>query len=312
MKYRSIKAEIVLICILLVNVFILFINKYNLLSILSFFNLCFIYFIFYIILPFMKHIKKGQFNTKSIRTFSILRILTGTAIYFTLYQIYFSKDYTLKYTYYILFMALFLSFFIHILDLLADINWNQKNGRGRNNILPAMNLIIITALFLLFCNDIFTYVSIPKSSHDLKNIKVPESITVYKNVGSKVLVNGVDDGSNVVIDNPADVQTIINDLNSHFVKTFTAENRLNYIRMKDANQPTYTLVFNYDDKGSLENNYLPSMEITANRFSVIADNSSKSHVLYGTFEYADFYPVSLSDDTLILIFNYIRLMDKNG
>jgi len=308
MKHRSIKAEFLFICILLMNIFILFFNKVNLFGTLSFFNICFIYFILFIILPFLKHIKKEQFSTKSIRILTLLRILAGTAFYFTLYQVYFSMDYTLQFTYYILIIAALLTFFVHFTDLLVDLLWSHKHAK-KNYLLPfVINLLVTLCLFILVGNILYNYLSIPNNRYELKEVQVPTSITLYKNLASADLNKSEKSASNIVIKDPNDIQTIMNNFNNSLIRSFTPANLMNYYRMKEDNHPIYTLVFTYGKKGGFDDNYIPSLEVTSNRFSVIETRQSKSDILFGTFNYDETYPVSLSDDTLTLFFNYVKLI----
>ena len=113
----------------------------------------------------------------------------------------------------------------------------------------------------------------------------------------------------IAITKPEDLGMITSELESKNLKTLSNTDQLNYDRMKWKNSPSYNLSFRFSDTNT-ENNWFEKgdgtyLVITSNR-NVAIEKHFFNDGFFGFRGYREVYPLSLSDETMDMIFSYLN------
>lgn len=275
---------------------------------LHFINLCFIFLNLSIAFPMNDYIKKGVLKSK----LQSLILRTGICIVYIifLYQVFFSRNYHLKYTYIICFALSLLLFYVSILDTSIKEYKRRTLFKKRFNRLYQVASIVISILISVIPIYIIAQsVMVPQNQIELNDIKASERITIYKYASDE---DSMDLNSHIEIKTPEDIQMIIDDLKTTQVSSLSYVDILNYEKMKSDNYPYYLLMlednFIIKDKNNQTNNSIYYIVITTNQ-NVVIERSYINDKLFMKNRPNDIYPVNFSKKTLDMIFSYINITE---
>lgn len=259
-----------------------------------------------IVLPVRGYIKKGTINCR----LSIYHLLINTALVVMLITsvctITFTKDYNLKYTYWIALISLglivYIYFLPHLINAYKEGKLKAKHGK--------LSVIFTASLALIFPYlegyDLIKPYLHPQREIVLENINTPKKITFSK-FGQDV---GEAYPETYEITSPDDINKIIGDLKSLRIKNISFTDLINYKRNERSNRPSYFVFFHYDSTDvnpkKIESGYISHMIVTSNRSIAIEERVSRHRFMRLDEHYSEVYPVSFSDGTMNMLFGYLK------
>lgn len=270
--------------------------------------------ILFILAPVVVYISRcvsqRKIKDKSIALLLVVKITLVMLASVCFYLIVFSKNYNLKYTYWVGFIStcplVFNSFYEGCKDKIQKrISKGKKNNKLYLFAYLLITFIIVSFLVYIVLNNYMR----PSKEVVLDTIKAPNTVSVYKFSNNK---NALESPLKYQSETTAReiMKEVSTELQSVSIKNLTGTEIFNYEKMKAAQQPYYRIFFSYNEnmfkEGSLEEGYLDEILITANNNAVILDSRLKKAFILGEHHYTEIYPINLSKDTIdkiLLIIN---------
>lgn len=263
-----------------------------------------------VILYISSYVKQRKVKNKSIVLILAVKIALVTLASACFYLIVFSKNYNLKYTYWVGFISTCLLVFNSFYEGCKD-NIQKRISMGKKNnklYLFSYLLIIFTIVSFLVYIVINNYMR-PSKKVVLDTIKTPNTVSVYKFSNNKntpeLPLKYQSETTAMEI-----MKEVSKELQSSSLKNLTGTEIFNYEKMKADQQPYYKIFFSYNEnmfkEGRLEEGYLDEILITSDNNVVILDSKLKKAFIFGEHHYTDIYPISLSKETIekiLLIIN---------
>jgi len=250
---------------------------------------------------------------KSKRTIQWLTVKSSLIIIatFCFYEIVFTKNYNLKYTYWVGLITTYISLIIFLLESIKSKYEERKLlGKKHNKLYFYCNLIIYIGLIHL-CGFILvqSYI-LPQKKLVLDNFKVPNRIIIYKYNDDKYYANFFEEmiDKEAEINDSNEINKIITELKSLTVKNLTSTNLANYERMKHDSNPYYKIVFGYDNVKSedrnLENGYINTINMSSSKNITISELKYRKGSFISNPFSNEVYPISFSKEIIEKIFTY--------
>jgi hypothetical protein len=257
------------------------------------------------------HIKKGDIRKRTVILSLAMRGILITLLAASMYRILYSKDYNLKYTYWIALVAFAtIVITLPIGALIKDYKKRKSEGKKRNILFIIVSVLFISLWPCFIAYNIAVKYAYPERQIVLDNLKVPESITIYRYDRESNLFNP-NFYSKINITEEDNINKIIKNLQSTKIESFTGTSLINYSRMRCDNLPYYMLMFHYTGSDSwdnvLEDGYIDYVVVTTNRNTTIEETKKRSRLIFGVDIYNEIFPISLSQETVDMIFEYIKL-----
>ena len=267
-----------------------------------------------ILRPLNVDFSKNKLNQSDIIKRYILKAILLIIFSISTYIIFWTKNYSLKYTYLLAFLsALILLLYSHYYELKRKYKSRMEEDRGRSKRRILLSFIFPTMVVILFSYSVIKDTFRPEKSLVIENIKTPESISISKerivdswntddiidhiseirNIGSEELING-----------------IIEELDSERIENLQGAEILNYENMKSDYSDQYLLTFNYNQVyGSdlkIEKGYIESIRITSEKEVFLEETTFKDSV-FGVFKtLEDDYHIDISEELLDEVILYIK------
>ncbi len=311
MKMRKKLTDYILIGLLIINLIMLFIFRLNdTFKDIQMIHLYILFIIIFLVIPLHDYIKRGSLKNKLVVLLFIVRFGVGIIFSATSYQIFFTNNYNLKYTYWMWIICFIFAILISYFESLINDYQKRKSLEKRFNKLYIGGRILLIILLMCLPGETIGKEFIQSQKQLILNdIKIPESISIYKYDITKHDVNSYINSS-IAINNPNDLRKITKELESARIVNITSTDLLNYERMREDNQCYYNLIFNYgdskDEKIDLKNGYIYCLQVTANGNVVIKNINSYDRIIFGEQYYQETYPITLSKEIVNLIFVYIN------
>ncbi|WP_132249938.1 hypothetical protein [Natranaerovirga pectinivora] len=165
-------------------------------------------------------------------------------------------------------------------------------------------------LCFFILHSFFNLVNIPKNHIVIEDVKLPVSISLYKNIRESKLEQ---DKINSILNNEIQIQSsdiekitkeLITSLKIKRLQNLTGIGYLNYLRLISDVQ-YYRMSFStpsLNENHILENGYIDQLFITLDRQVYIIEYRSRKGLFSNNYYV---YPITLSDEVLDLIFSYI-------
>jgi FlaA1/EpsC-like NDP-sugar epimerase len=278
---------------------------------ISFISLCAIFMVIAIVSPVNNYFKKGIINNKRTIMLIFLRLVLVVMLIISWYEILFTKNYNLKYTYWAAVISLGSIMVLYFIQKLINDYENKKfNNKGYNklNIIGTTLLVFLIPSFYFF-NFIQSF-SRPKHHIVINALKVPEKISVYKLSKDERDKKSAGFMPISEITSPEDIKKITKELERRSVVNITSIDLINFERMKSDSYPCYIMRFDYDNTNGLatklENGYIEQMRVTSSRNIVMEEFTRKDESALFEKYYYDIYPVGLSKETVDMIFSYFK------
>lgn len=240
-----------------------------------------------------------KYTLKSIKGILLIFIRIVPPLVFIIlgWKIFLSKNYNLKYTYWIAIILLIYELLMWILSNIVK-HYNQRKSENKShNLLYAIGEMVLWILLVGFMgyNCLRPYL---QARHQivLNNLKMPKKISIYSD-------NSME---KCELTSPDDIEKIVKNLKSARIENYSSTDLANYNRMK-LNSPTYyTVYLDYDNSNNeartLKNGYISSITINSNRTAVINNLSKNNSFGYTSYD-DEIYPINLSKDTMDMILN---------
>ena len=267
-----------------------------------------------ILRPLNVDFSKNKLNQSDTIKKYILKAILLIIFSISTYIIFWTKNYSLKYTYLLAFLsALILLLYSHYYELKRKYKSRMEEDRGRSKRRILLSFIFPTMVVILFSYSVIKDTFRPEKSLVIENIKTPESISISKerivdswntddiidhiseirNIGSEELING-----------------IIEELDSERIENLQGAEILNYENMKSDYSDQYLLTFNYNQVyGSdlkIEKGYIESIRITSEKEVFLEETTFKDSV-FGVFKtLEDDYHIDISEELLDEVILYIK------
>lgn len=267
-----------------------------------------------ILRPLNVDFSKNKLNQSDIIKRYILKAILLIIFSISTYIIFWTKNYSLKYTYLLAFLsALILLLYSHYYELKRKYKSRMEEDRGRSKRRILLSFIFPTMVVILFSYSVIKDTFRPEKSLVIENIKTPESISISKerivdswntddiidhiseirNIGSEELING-----------------IIEELDSERIENLQGAEILNYENMKSDYSDQYLLTFNYNQVyGSdlkIEKGYIESIRITSEKEVFLEETTFRDSV-FGVFKtLEDDYHIDISEELLDEVILYIK------
>lgn len=233
-----------------------------------------------------------------------------------LYRIFATRNYSLKYTYYIAFISLYMMIFGFIFKSAVKQFEERKNeGKKFNSLYIGFASIVTIVSFSL---SLFSLMSVNFTSPrhlNIGDLHLPDKIFMSKiGEGDFFPSTGIyfidPDSNSIRIDAPEDIEKIVADLESKELENLAIIDSFNFIRMKWDNTNLHALVFDhkdyYMDDGGLDQGYVWNITMTSNGKIVIEDRSYGNADSLFSYERISYYPVDFSRETMDLIDSYAK------
>ena len=257
-----------------------------------------------------KFVNKIEDNLANLFIFFTLLLIFLICIY----RIFATKNYDLKYTYYIgvasLYIIIFGAFFT---SALTQIEERKQKGKKYNGIIVLFSSVFsIITLSISLYSLISISISAPREL-TLKNLVTPETMLVSKVSDGNYfnqpdLQFGIEEDNDIEIKASEDIELIMNELKSKKIKNVLSTDVFNFLRLKHFND-YYTLSFEYEDYYSnylgLEKGYVWNITIAYNGDVMVEESYSDFKNIFIGGERIAYYPINFSDQTMNLIKSYI-------
>lgn len=255
-----------------------------------------------VVLYISSYVKQRKVKNKSIVLIFAVKIALVLLASVCFYLIVFSKNYNLKYTYWVGFIStcllLFNSFYEGCKDKIQKrISMGKKNNKLYLFVYLLITFTIASFLVYIVLNNYMR----PSKEVVLDTIKTPNTVSVYKFSNNK---NALEAPLKYQSETTATeiMKEVSTELQSISLKNLTGTEIFNYEKMKAAQQPYYRIFFSYSEnmfkEGSLEEGYLDEILITSDNNAVILDSRLKKAFILGEHHYTEIYPINLSKETI--------------
>ncbi|WMM23308.1 hypothetical protein RBU61_10105 [Tissierella sp. MB52-C2] len=290
-------------------VFLIFIFFY-IPMVVYFINICVFLLVQFVAIPINEYVKKDVLKNNLIIFKIIIRIGLILILIISLYKIILSRNYNLKYTYWICLIAFGLILFTRFIErLVKDYKERKLNEKKHNKLYIATNILIATFIIGVVGYNIGQSYIHPKRDIYLNNIKVPECIVIYKHDANESRKTSLNLNTNIKIESLEDLEKITMELNSKVIKSITTTDLFNYERMRSDNSPYYLMSFHYEDsintENRLENGYISFIIMTSNGNTAIGEINRREDFIFGNKYYNEIFPISFSEETVNMIFTYL-------
>lgn len=267
-----------------------------------------------ILRPLNVDFSKNKLNQSDTIKKYILKAILLIIFSISTYIIFWTKNYSLKYTYLLAFLsALILLLYSHYYELKRKYKSRMEEDRGRSKRRILLSFIFPTMVVILFSYSVIKDTFRPEKSLVIENIKTPESISISKEriVDSWNTDDIIDHISEIRnIESEELINGIIEELDSERIENLQGAEILNYENMKSDYSDQYLLTFNYNQVyGSdlkIEKGYIESIRITSEKEVFLEETTFKDSV-FGVFKtLEDDYPIDISEDILDQVISYIK------
>lgn len=270
--------------------------------------ICTIYSFLGIILPGREYFRRDCLKDRKVTLMFFIRRIPDVVLLVCGYEILLSKNYSLKYTYWIgAVLTIYLMLKLASHSIIEGYKEDKSNNR-KHFWLFRTGAAVLWFLFLGFQFHIIMRPIIqPQHEIVLDNLKVPERIMIYKYENNKTHSMSPFTPPISEISSPEHQEKIIKALRDTRVENITLTDLINHYRMRNDNSPYYILELEYSRSSTsrkLEDGYVESIMITSNK-QVVIKQSATREVLFGTKRYYEIYPVDISEDIMDMIFKYI-------
>jgi hypothetical protein len=264
----------------------------------------------FVAIPINEYVEKDVLKNNLIILKIIIRIGLILILIVSLYKIILSRNYNLKYTYWICLVAfglILLTIFIE--RLVKDYKERKLNQKKHNKLHIVVNLLIATFIIGVVGYNIGQSYIHPKRYIYLNNIKVPEYIIIYKHDANESRKTSLNLNTNIKIKSLEDLKKITMELNSKEIENIITTDLFNYERMRSDNSPYYLISFHYADsinrENRLENGYISFIIMTSNGNTAIGEINRREDFIFGNKYYNEIFPISFSEETVNMIFTYL-------
>ena len=267
-----------------------------------------------ILRPLNVDFSKNKLNQSDIIKRYILKAILLIIFSISTYIIFWTKNYSLKYTYLLAFLsALILLLYSHYYELKRKYKSRMEEDRGRSKRRILLSFIFPTMVVILFSYSVIKDTFRPEKSLVIENIKTPESISISKEriVDSWNTDDIIDHISEIRnIESEELINGIIEELDSERIENLQGAEILNYENMKSDYSDQYLLTFNYNQVyGSdlkIEKGYIESIRITSEKEVFLEETTFKDSV-FGVFKtLEDDYHIDISEELLDEVILYIK------
>lgn len=305
-KKRSYIGYIITVMAIL-SFFIILTNKsINYSTSVLFIALSSIYITVFVIKPRKQKLKKDEMPSFITNLTNIIRVILVFSFVIALYKIMMTKDYNLKYSYFICGTS-FIS--ITVMNFIEEIikRYKSRKSKGKKlNVLYILGKILLGFLALtLSFQFLIKSCNIENKEIILKGIKFPEYITIYENEDIDTILYS----ERIKINDKILIKEIFEEINDKKIKNLRYADYFNYIKLSFKN-PYYNLLCRYKTNvkykdETLENGYINEFEMFSNGYIVIKERNWDHN--FFSFKSSDYvYRVKLSQNTIDKILNYIN------
>ncbi|MGB8453205.1 MAG: hypothetical protein WCD89_12860 [Anaerocolumna sp.] len=303
--------DYILLGLFIINLIVLFtFYVYNAFQDIQIIDLYVMFIIAFIVIPLKDYFKRGILKNKFVILSLIIRFGVGLIFSVTSYQVFLSNNYNLKYTYWIWFICFVSAILIFYFKSLSNDYKKRKLLEKQHNRIHIAGRILLLVLFICFLGyksgrDFIQ----PQRQLILKDIKIPESISIYKHDATKQDIKPYLN-SLITINDPDDLRVITKEFEAVRIVNITSTDRINYERMRADNLCYYNMIFDYGDikgeKLELKNGYVNCLEVTGNGNAAITYMNRYNGLIFGEQYYREIYPINISKKIADLIFVYIN------
>jgi cytochrome c biogenesis factor len=266
-----------------------------------------------VVLYINSYLSQRKVKDKSIVLLLAVKIALVLLPSVCFYLIVFSKNYNLKYTYWVGFISTCPLVFSSFYEGCKDKIQKRISREKKNNKLYLFGYLLITFTIVSF----LVYIVInnymrPSKEVVLDTIKTPNTVSVYKFSNNK---NAPESPLKYQSETTATeiMKEVSTELQSISLKNLAGTEIFNYEKMKADQQLYYRIFFSYNEnmfkEGSLEEGYLDEILITSDNNVVILDSKLKKAFILGEHHYTDIYPINLSKETIDKI---LLIIDRNN
>jgi hypothetical protein len=264
-----------------------------------------LFLIIFIIIPFKDLIKKGSKKEK-IALFMLLRMIIFSVFTISGYLVFNTRNYNLKYTYWLFILSLF------IMVIFSEIQWlpnklrkfRNKHGQFSRMELIAGSILIYIILNLPFLLSIRDYLPDQKvlaiaSFPELEKI----SLHVYEWNENKLMSQNIIDVKESEV-----LEAIQYELSNLQVSFYTLTEEWNFVRMRKESEINYVIYFDFVDysaKRNLFGDASVSLTLLPNRIAALERYGYKKTLILGR-SFRDIFQVNLTEETMDMIFSYIK------
>lgn len=264
-----------------------------------------------ILLPLKNYIREGTLRSGTAVLAVFLRTVFVLMLIVSGYEILFSKNYNLKYSYWIAAICIIYMFTVPAIQgIIKDLKEKKYSREKLKGLFSIGGTVLWILIVIYFGYNLTQSYLLPIQQINLSNLKMPNKIVVYKQNKDAKSSEYLSSGSICEITSSENIEKIIKELKSAKIENISSYDLANYYRMKKNNYPCYTMFFQYSNTDNalrgIENGYIQEVVITSNRSIVIQQLNSRHGLIFQDY-YEGIYPVSLSKDTIDMIFSFIEV-----
>lgn len=267
-----------------------------------------------ILRPLNIDFSKNKLNQSDTIKRYILKAILLIIFSISTYIIFWTKNYSLKYTYVFAFLStLIMLLWSNYYEMKSRHKNRKEEGKKRNKLYIFAWFIIPSIIVVLFSFSVIKDTFRPEKSLVIENLKTPKSISISKE--RIVDSNDIDDIIEHIsemrdIESQELIEDIIEELDSERSKNLQGAEILNYKNMKSDYSDQYLLTFNYGDvygsDAKIEEGYIERIRITSEKEVFLEDTTIVESILLFDRVIEDDYPIDISEDILSEIMSYIK------